>query len=235
MPRIGRSFDQLTTLFLALTIVLALVYAVIFVADPFNSAALAQSRPTPTPLFTPTATRPATWTPTATPGPTDTPGPTSTPTATSTPGPTRTPVASSTPTPTHTPPGPTFSPFKFTKTNDEIVYIADPYGAACGAWLGVGGQTLNIDGAPLPGVTVVGWGGPIPEQNKRVFVSGSSDRINGLYHSTAAYEIFIGAPGDFDFQIQVYENGQPVSDIIHLRMRSDCRADLAVVNLQRNH
>lgn len=233
MSGAGRALDQLTTLILALTLVLALVYAVVFLINPFQPAALAQATATNT--LTPSPTRPATWTPTATPGPSDTPGPTATPTNTPTPGPSRTPVASKTPTPTATPPGPTFSPFKFTKTNEQPQYRSDVYGAACGTWAGVAGRTLDRDGEPLPGVTVVGWGGPIPEQQKKPFVSGSSERLNGLYGSPSTYEIYIGSPGDFDFFIQVYESGQPVSDVIRLRMRSDCGDNLIIVNIQRNH
>jgi hypothetical protein len=228
--------NQLASLFLGLSGLMALIYAVILFVNPFGARPIVFNPTfTPTITLTPSPTVPPTWTPTATPGPTDTPGPSPTPTITDTPGPTRPPVATQTDTPTPTPPGPTFSPFKYTKTNDEIRFISDPYGAVCGTWLGVAGQVLNIDGSPLPGVTVVGWGGPIPEQEKRPFVSGSSTRINDAYGSPAAYEIFIGAPGDYDFIIQVYESGQPVSDLIRLRMRSDCRGDLAIVNLQRNH
>lgn len=236
MSDAGRVFDQLASILLVLTLVLTLIYAAILVVNPFQPAVAAQSPAlTPTTTLTPIPTRPSTWTPTATAGPTDTPGPSPTPTVTDAPGPTRTPVASRTPTATDTPPGPTFSPFKFTKTNDDVVFIADVYGAACGTWMGVAGTTLNVDGSPLAGVTVVGWGGPISEQSKKPFVSGSSERLNRLYNSPAAYEIFIGAPGDYDFFVQVYENGQPVSDLIRLRMRSDCRGDLAVLNFQRNH
>ncbi len=237
MSGAGRLLNQLSLLFLGLSGLTALIYAAIFVIDPFGPVRIAANPSTLVPAATlePSPTRPATWTPTATPGPTGTPGPSLTPTHTETPRPTRTPVATRTHTPTPTRPGPTFSPFKYTKTNDEIRFTGDPYGAVCGTWMGVAGQVLDVDGSPLPGVTVVGWGGPIPEQEKRPFVSGSSRRINDIYGSLAAYEIFIGAPGDFDFIIQVYENGQPVSDFIRLRMRLDCRADLAIVNLQRNH
>lgn len=237
MSGAGRVFNQLSALLLGLSGLLAATVAVIFVLDPFGPQRIAAASPTPTATITltPSPTRPATWTPTATAGPTDTPGPSPTPSITPTPGPTRTPIASRTFTPTPSPPGPTFSAFKYTKTNDEIRYTADPYGAVCGTWLGVSGQVLDRDGTPLPGVTIVGWGGPIPEQEKRPFVAGSSARINDIYGSPSAYEIFIGAPGDFDFTLQVYENGQPVSDLIHLRMRVDCRADMAVVNFQRNH
>ncbi len=236
MSGTGRLLNQLSTLLLGLSGLAAVVYAAIFVFNPFGPRQIIMaSTSTPTITLTPSPTRPATWTPTSTPSPSATPGPSATPTETPTPGPTRPPVATRTDTPSPTPPGPTFSPFKYTKTNDEITFTADPYGAVCGTWMGVGGQVLDVDGSPLPGVLVVGWGGPIPEQEKHFFESGKSTRINELYNSLAAYEIYIGAPGDYDFIIQVYENGQPVSDFIRLRMRSDCRANLAVVNLQRNH
>lgn len=229
----ARLLNQLASLLLGLSGLAIFIFAVIFLANPFGPRAIASNVSAIT--LTPSPTRPATWTPTPTPTPTDTPGPSPTPSDTPTPGPTRPPVATRTFTPSPKPTGPTFSPFKYTKTNDEIRFVRDPYGAPCGSWLGIGGEVLDVDGSPLPGVTIVGWGGPVPEQEKRVFVSGSSSRINGLYGSPAAYEIYIGAPGEFDFILQVYQNGQPASDLIRLRTSSDCRADLAIVNFQRNH
>ncbi|HEY4691740.1 MAG TPA: hypothetical protein VIK33_20700 [Anaerolineae bacterium] len=234
----GRLLNQAASLFLGLSGLIVLAVAAVFILDPFNpNRSIAQNTPAPPPTstLTPSPTRPATWTPTGTFGPTHTPGPSETPTETGTPRPTRTPSATPTLTPTPTRPGPTFSPFKFTKTNEEIVFTQDPYKAICDTWMGVAGKVLDVDGSPLPGVAVVGWGGPIPKEEPRTFVSGSSPRINDFYGSPAAYEIFIGATGDYDFTIQVYENGQPVSDFISMRMRLDCRTDLAIVNLQRNH
>lgn len=240
----GRVLNQLTLILLGLTAFLALLYAVIFLfpqfpLNPFKppTAAEVALAPIGTPTVTPTPppTRPPTWTPTATPGPTHTPGPTPTPSDTPTPGPTRTPIATKTPTSTPTLPGPTFAPFKFTKTNDPITWRADPYSTKCGTWMGVAGQVLDRDGKPLPGISVVGWGGPVPAEAKNVFVSGSSPRLNTLYNSPAAYEIYIGAPGEFDFNVQIYENGQPVSAVISFRTNGDCRTNLAIVNIQRNH
>ena len=232
MSGAGRRLDQLSSLLLGASGLLVVAFAAMFILDPFGSQRIAAAPPalTPTVTITPSPTRPATWTPTATFGPTDTPGPSPTPSITPTPSQTRPPVATRTHTPTPTPPGPTFSAFKFTKTNDEIRFTADPYGAKCGTWMGVSGQVLDRDGMPLPGVTIVGWGGPVPEQDKRPFVAGSSDRINDIYGSPSAYEIYIGAPGDFDFVLQVFENGQPVSDLLRLRMQANCSADMAVVN-----
>ena len=113
--------------------------------------------------------------------------------------------------------------------------MPDKYGAACGNWGGIGGQVFNIDGSPLKGISVVGWGGPVPEQNKLVFVSGSQSRINKFYGGDGAYELYIGAPGNFDFNVVVYENSQMVSPVVKIRLVDDCARDLALINFQRNH
>lgn len=229
-----RTLNQLTTVLLGAAIVILLCYLIVFLfpdipINPFRPYEIALL-PTSTPLPTATGTLPPTWTPTPIGSP-GTPRPTFTPEPTQTPRPTRTPTLI--PTSTIDPRIPTRSPFKY--TNTKPVLRADPYGAACGNWGGAGGQVLDIDGSPLKGVSVVGWGGPIPEQNKLVFVSGSDQRINKFYNGDAGYELYIGAPGDFDFFVTVYENGRPVSPIVKVRMVNDCARDLALINFQRNH
>lgn len=225
-----RLLNRLTLLLLGLTAaVLACYFAVFLIPTfplnpwpPIAQAQLITLAPSPTPR----ATLPATWTPT--------PEQTFQPLATrpaDTPVPTRTPLASRTP--TKSPALPTKSPFKFTAVKPPVL-TSDPYGAACGNWGGVGGQVLDLNGAPLKGVSVVGWGGPIGEQDKRVFVSGSDERINKFYGGDGAYELYIGAPGDFDFFVVVYENGRPVSPVVKVRMVNDCTRDLALINFQRN-
>lgn len=99
--RAARLFNTLTLLFLALTGVLAVAYAVIFIAASAGAGPAQVIIVTPT-VGTPTETRPPTWTPTATLAPTD-PRPTSTPSSTRTLRPTRTPLPTDTPTPTVTP------------------------------------------------------------------------------------------------------------------------------------
>jgi len=98
----ARLFDRLTLVFLALTGVVAAVYALIFIIDPFGPLRVPQVVIVTPTLGTPTQTRPPTWTPSPTlPDPTR--RPTSTPSRTSTPRPTRTPLPTDTPTPTLTP------------------------------------------------------------------------------------------------------------------------------------
>ncbi len=225
-----RLLNRLTLLLLALAALVLACYLIIFLApafplNPWPPIAQAQLI-TVAPTQTPRSTLPATWTPT--------PVQTYRPVATrppDTPVPTHTPLA--TRTPTKSPALPTKSPYKFTTVKPPVL-TSDPYGAACGNWGGAGGQVLDLNGAPLTGVSVVGWGGPISEQSKRVFVSGSDARINKFYGGDGAYELYIGAPGDFDFFVVVYENGRPVSPVVKVRMVNDCSRDLALINFQRN-
>ncbi|CAG1772833.1 hypothetical protein BAC2_03103 [uncultured bacterium] len=232
----ARMLNRLTTLTLIASGVVVVCYVIVLLfpqipLNPFRpeSITLVASL---TPTATATGTLPPTWTATAV-VVTSPIGPraTFTPEPTATTRPTRTPTII--PTPTIDPRIPTRSPFKFTST--APVLTSDPYGAACGNWGGVGGQVLNVDGSPLPGVTVVGWGGPISEQDRKVFVSGSDARINKFYNGDAAYELYIGAPGDFEFNVVVYENGRPASAVVKFRMYNDCSRDLALIIFQRNH
>ena len=234
----ARTLNQLTVLTLSATVIVASCYLMILLfpqlpINPFRPIGLAELI-TVMPTVTTTATQPSTWTPTAVASPVG-PRATATPESTATPRPTRAPTWTPTvmSTPTIDPRIPTRSPFKFTNTSPVIT--SDPYGAACGNWGGIGGQVLNVDGSPLKDVTVVGWGGPISEQEKKVFVSGSDARINRFYNGEAGYELYIGAPGDFDFNVAVFENGRAVSPIVKLRMVNDCARDLALINFQRNH
>jgi len=225
-----RLLNRLALLLLGLTALVLACYLIIFLVptvplNPWPPIAQAQLI-TLAPTQAPRATPPPTWTPTAM----RTYQPPAT-RAVDTPVPTRTPLASRTP--TRSPALPTQSPYKFTAARDPVL-TADKYGAACGNWGGVGGQVLDLNGAPLPGITIVGWGGPIGEQDKRVFVSGSDARINEFYSGAGAYELYIGAPGDFDFFVVVYEKGRPVSPVVKVRMVNDCSRDLAWINFQRN-
>jgi hypothetical protein len=226
-----RLLNRLTYVVAVLTAFVLACYLLIFVNPTIFFNPFKPSTPialfTPAPTLTPKPTLPATWTPT----PEVTFKPIST-RAADTPIPTRTPIVSRTP--TKSPALPTKSPYKFSPAKPPVL-TSDPYGAACGNWGGVGGQVLDVNGAPLQGVTVVGWGGPVSEQDKKVFVSGSDARINKFYNGEAGYELYIGAPGDFDFYVVVYENNRAVSPVVKVRMVNDCARDLALIDFQRNY
>jgi hypothetical protein len=230
----ARTLNRLTALTLGAAVIVAMCYLIILLfpqipINPFRPVGLVE-RVTVWPTATATNALPPTWTPTALASLIG-PRATATPEPTATPRPTRTPTVF--PTPTLDPRIPTRLPLKFTNTTPVIT--SDPYGAACGNWGGIGGQVLNVDGSPLKGVTVVGWGGPIPEREKKVFVSGSDARINKFYNGEAGYELYIGAPGDFNFNVAVFEDGRAVSPVVKLRMVNDCARDLALINFQRNY
>ena len=222
-------YNQLTMLCLGLTVALVAIYLLIFLIRPFKPSTT-PSVIVQEPTTAPTPTLVLTWTPTPV-SPTPTPRATFTPSKTGTVRPTLAPSVS--PTPTINPLIPTRSPYKYTAS--QPILMPDKYGAACGNWGGVGGQVFNIDGSPSKGVSVVGWGGPVSEQNKLVFVSGSQSRINKFYGGDGAYELYVGAPGNFDFNVVVYENSQMVSPVVKIRMVDDCMRDLALINFQRNH
>lgn len=225
-----RLLNRLTFVLLGLTAFVFVCYLIIFLNpavffNPFKPT-VPLTLITPMPSPTPAPSLPATWTPT--------PVVTFKPIATRPPDtavPTRTPLASGTP--TKSPVLPTKSPYKFTPVKPPVL-TSDPYGAACGNWGGVGGQVLDVNGSPLKGVSVVGWGGPVSEQEKKSFVSGSDARINKFYNGDAGYELYIGAPGNFDFYVVVYENGRAVSPVVKVRMVNDCARDLALIDFQRN-
>ncbi len=226
-----RLFNRLALVFLGFSALCGFYFLLIFLfprfpLNPFPPVQIeAAAQPTATP--TPAPTLPLTWTPTPErifAAPPTRPADTAVPT--------RTPLPTRTSTPS--PKLPTKSPYKFSTISPPVL-MSDKYGASCGNWGGVGGQVLDVDGSPLKGVTVVGWGGPVPEQEKKVFVSGSDARIDKFYGSDSAYELYIGAPGDFDFFVVVYENGRPASQVVKVRMVNDCRSDLALINFQRNY
>jgi hypothetical protein len=227
----ARLFNRLTVIVLGLTVgaIACELIVFLFPSAPFNPwpplELLAVVTPAPTAL--PAPAFPATWTPTpvqtlrAVPTrPTDTPIPTR--------------IRAVSLTPTKNPALPTQSPYKFSPVKPPVL-TADKYGAACGNWGGVGGQVLDIDGSPLAGVSIVGWGGPISAQEKKAFVSGSDARINTFYTGDGAYEIYIGAPGDFDFFVVAYDNGRPASPVVKVTMVNDCSRDLALIDFQRNY
>lgn len=228
----NQTYNQLAVVSLILAAVVAVYYLLVFIfpqvpINPLRPVSI--NSPQVGLIATPTASNQSSLPPTWTPTPLSTALPLR-PTLTAEPkSPTRTPAPTSTP--TLNPLIPTRSPYKYTASRP--VFMPDKY-SACGNWTGVAGQVFNIDGSPLNGVSVVGWGGPVSEQDKRVFVSGSTNHINKVY-GNGGYELFIGGAGDFDFQVVVYENGQPASAVIKLRMVNDCNRNLVLINFQRNH
>jgi hypothetical protein len=217
-----KTWGRLTTASLALTVLVLIFYTVLFVSPSFS---LLGSKEEPTSvalLFTPTP-RP-TVAITDTPVPSWTPKPTLTTQPTNTPrprSPTRTPrptvVFTLPPTPTGTPTA-TRHPYPFKLSDDGVQFMRYFFGSECN-WLGIAGEVRDQEGEPVTGISVVLNGGGL--QN---IVTTSGNRPD---YAPSGWEHFLdNKVKEGDFTIQLWHQGQPVSEIVDIRTRADCRANL---------
>ncbi|UCC62209.1 MAG: hypothetical protein JSV36_15720 [Anaerolineae bacterium] len=226
-------YNRLTTGTLALTVLVTIFYTVICISpslspiggpkqEPAPIALLSTPTPKPTVAASPTLDRPpATWTPSPTP---TRPTPTNTGThrPTSTPRPTVffTPIPTETGTPTAT-----RHPYPFKLVDSGVEFMRYPFSSTCD-WLGIAGEVVDMEGEPVIGIPVVLNGGGL--QN---VVTTSGDRPD---YAPSGWEHFLDSQvkvGDFTIQLYRVVNNQsfPVSEVVELRTRQDCRANLAYV------
>lgn len=210
---------SVTIVALVLAVLTGLCYLTVFInphmpLNPFpppREAALASPTPTKVPAG---PTFPPTWTPTNTATPTDTPIPTDTPTITPTPTatatPTSPPTATWTPrppataTPTSTP-SPTATPWPYVQHGYTYMAPNDKNDAGCD-WLGVGGQVYDVQGIPLPGVTVRVWAGAW---------EGESTSGHHPEYGSAGWEVYLfDGPRDMTWSCQVVQGGTGVSPVV---------------------
>ena len=232
----ARLLNQLTALFLGLSLIVLLCDALIFFIPqinpiaawrPIQAAQLPTSGPTSTPTITPTPTR--------------TPRPTNTPTFTASPSPTpgvspsvpltgtrrgATPTLTLTPTPAGTP-TPTLSPFNYTA---ELIYQrAQLYGTN---WAGIAGLVLGVDRKHQPNIDVHVWGDPPLGPQGQTIASGTH-----IQYGPSGWEFTLGdkpAFGKWNVQL-VGPDGTPLSPIVEVEMQGDPRANLAYVIFLQNH
>jgi hypothetical protein len=190
--------------------------------------------PFPPPTEIPTIALP-TFTPTNLPilDPTWTPTPTGAPTATSTSRPTNTPLVSETPvidTPAPTIPG-GYSFVVQQGSPQAITNIYDP-NAGCN-WTGVGGQALDMTGAPVISL-IVSLGGSLGGKN--------FDGVLGL--TGTAKQL---GPGGFVFTLAdkpiasenalwiqlLDQQGLPLSDKVYFSTYNDCNKNLVVIQFKQ--
>jgi len=216
-----RALEIITILVVMMTIFVCICYAAIFrnpyvTFNPFKP-------PTATPWGMakgPAPTFPPTWTPTVTGIPTDTPTATNTPTVTNTP----TPTATSTPTPTNTPtvtptspptlpptatPPPTSTPGpRYTldpaKPPEDITYCA---------YTEIRVNVTDPDGLPKPGVGVRIW-----SVDLNFDVTMTTNSLGRVWKRIADGEYF-----DATWQIQLWENSAPASEIKSVATSSKCK------------
>lgn len=218
-------WDTLTTVTLGLAVLVAIFYTVVFIApslspfgkqEPTRVALLATPTPKPTNAASPTPiVAPATWTPSPTPT-------RLTPTNSRTPTPTKTPLPTIfftlTPTETGTP-TPTRHPWPFKLSDEGVQFMRYPFSSQCD-WLGIAGEVVDQEGEPITSIAVVLNGGGL--QNV-VTQSGQAPD-----YAPSGWEHFLdSAVKEGDFTIQLWHQGQPVSEVVDVRTRRDCRANLA--------
>jgi len=214
---------------LALAVLAIIFLSVVFISpslvpfgvkdEPTRVALL--NTPTPKPTIAVTVTAPPTWTPepTRTPLPTPTAPP---PRASRTPRPT----VFFTPRPTETfTPEPTVHPYPFKLVDEGVVYQRYPFSSSCD-WLGIAGEVVDKEGNPVTGIPVVLNGGGL--QN---IVTNSGSRTD---YAPSGWEHFLDSQlkvGDFTIQLYRVINNQarPISEVVRIQTRKDCRANLAYV------
>ncbi|MDM8528510.1 carboxypeptidase-like regulatory domain-containing protein [Anaerolineales bacterium HSG24] len=225
----------LISMFVGLTALSCMCYAVIFLQPDIQINPLSPKRATvaaakitvaaPSPTLPPRPTEepyPPTWTP----SPTNTPGPTKTPTQTRTPTPTKTntPTKTSTPTKTNTPIPPTLPPPP-TNTPTPYPFVISSHSSKnnC-ADVGLEGTVNGADGLPLAGVTI---------EFGELGISGSrfqsTTNGNGRYTGLLLRGDGPHAYSAHDWFAYVVVNGEQASqpftfttDPIHARNRKGC-------------
>ena len=94
-----------------------------------------------------------------------------------------------------------------------------PFSSQCD-WLGIAGEVLDQESEPITGIAVVLNGGGL--QNV-VTQSGQAPD-----YAPSGWEHFLDSKvKEGDFTIQLWHQGQPVSEVVNVRTRRDCRANLA--------
>lgn len=243
---LSRISDQaalmVTIVALVLAVLTCLCYLTIFLnpyvpLNPFPPPrGVPGASPTPTSGPPPAPTFPPTWTPTHTATPTDTPLPTDTPTVTSTP--TNTPAPTSTPAPTATrrPPAPPTATHTTTPSPTPWPYVQQGYTynrpndknpAGC-AWLGVGGQVLDVQGIGMPGIAVRVWAGGW--DNRSVSDSKAKD------YGPGGWEVYLGpSPKDGTWNCQVVDAaGAGLSPVVVFQTYADdCDRNLVLITFKK--
>lgn len=217
-------WNILTVIVLLLTLCVGGVFLTILVnpyagINPFPPPTLPPTLALDTPTPTPKRILPPTWTPTPLPV-TDTPTPTATlpPTiapATATPEPTQEPVE---------------MPFVLHEGNPQ--YIPNLYHAELGCnWMGVGGQVLSLNGAPVTGV-VVRLGGQLAGQTvDMVTVSGIATKYGPAGYEFDLTEVVNGPTASTQsLWVQLLDQaGLPMSEKVYFDTYEDCDKSTIIV------
>jgi hypothetical protein len=220
---IGCFLNLLTGILVAATMVVALVFIILFINPqmPFNpfpppTQPILVLTNTPTP--TPKGLLPATWTPTSSP----TTVPTFTPVPTDTPEPT----PENSPVPTADIESGTFFAVQQGSPTYEINSVRPD--AGCN-WLGVAGQVFDSAGDPISGILVEVAGTIADNEISRIALTGSSPE-----YGEGGYEIVLGdAPVASEGQIYIQLLDQanlPLSEQFSFDTFDNCDSNLIKIN-----
>jgi hypothetical protein len=221
--RPGCFLNLLSGIFVAGTLVVALLFAIIFInpqssLNPLPPPTLPVLVLTNTPTPTPKGILPATWTPTPSPAPT----------ATQTPIPTDTPI----PTPENSPiptadleSGTTFGIQNGSPTYEINTFHPD---AGCN-WLGVAGQIFDNEGTPVSGILVEAGGTLADLEISGITLSGMAPD-----YGEGGYELSLSdspAASNGELWIQLLDQANlPLSEKIYFQTFDSCDSNLVMIN-----
>jgi len=221
--RRGGFINLLSGIFVAGTIVVGLLFAIIFInpqssLNPLPPTTMPAPFLTYTPSPTPKPILPSTWTPTV--------APTNTPTLAPTPTDTPVPTIENSPVPT----ADLESGVAFGKQDGSPTYEINTVHADAGCnWLGVAGQIFDMDGMPISGILIEA-GGTLGEQE----ISGLSLSGTSPVYGEAGYEINISdspAASDEEVWVQLLDQANlPLSDKIYFKTYDSCDSNLVKIN-----
>lgn len=234
-------WNKVTTFFMAATALTAILVVWIF-TNPTS-----QMNPFPPVVIPPTVVLPSqtpTDMPSATPLPTSTPKPTRTPTQTYTPKP-----VSATLVPTEMFVLPTTDPFAGTPqpttdiANSPYSFVVQPGSPAAVSsaimrpddgcnWMGVGGQVVDLQGAPIVGLRVQLYGSLHGKIKAITSLTGTVDR-----YGPAGYEITIAnypTETNHTLWLQLFnQSGGALSDKVYFNTYSGCEKNLTIIHFKQ--
>jgi len=221
-------WNTLTIVVLAVTLCICVVFLIFFVnpntgMNPFPPPTMPVALELDTLTPTPKQVLPPTWT--------LTPTNTLTPTETSTPEPSATlaPVGEATMTETSTA---MESDMPFVLHDGNPQYIPNLYHAELGcSWMGIGGQVLSLNGAPVTGV-VVKLGGQLAGQSvEKVTVSGIATKYGPAGYEFDLTDIVDGpTASSYSLWVQLLDQaGLPMSQQIYFDTYQECDKSTIII------
>ncbi len=218
---LGCLFNVLSGILLTGTLVVGLIFVVIFInpqtpINPLPPTTLPALVLTWTPSPTPRPVLPPTWTATVQP----------TPEPKETPHPTDTPLPSDTPVPTaDIESGTTFNLQEGSPSYEPNTFHTD---AGCG-WLGVGGQIFDSAGEPVPGILVEAGGQLGDIDVSALTLSGSDSNYGEAGYELTLHNTPVESNGTVWVQLLDQAN-LPLSEKIYLQTYDSCDSNLIRVN-----